>query len=110
MGAIINSLNHKLAVHANVGDFVISGDLEADTQSLKKKKKSRRKRARRRPPPNLLQWWRRRQQRLPSRLQIRRRLRPPRLSQSPRRLPSPQHLRMLRQRGVLTARGRRAYQ
>jgi len=35
MGAIMNSLNHKLAVHANVGDFVISGDLKADTQSLK---------------------------------------------------------------------------
>ena len=35
MGVIMNTLNHKLAVHANVGDFVISGDLKADTQSLK---------------------------------------------------------------------------
>lgn len=35
VGDVMNSLNHKLAVHASVGDFVISGDLQADTQSLK---------------------------------------------------------------------------
>ena len=31
VGRIINTLSHKLAVHANVGDFVISGDLKTTT-------------------------------------------------------------------------------
>ena len=34
VGDVLNHLNHKLAVHANVGGFVISGDLKPDLQSL----------------------------------------------------------------------------
>jgi hypothetical protein len=35
VGDVMNTLSHKLAVHANVGDFVISGNLQTTTQSLK---------------------------------------------------------------------------
>ena len=31
VGRIMNTLSHKLTVHANVGDFVISGDLRTTT-------------------------------------------------------------------------------
>ena len=35
VGSVMNSLNDKLALHANVDDFVISGDLKADAPMLK---------------------------------------------------------------------------
>jgi hypothetical protein len=56
-GDIMNTLNHKLALHANVGGFTISGNLgEDDTQSLKgKKKKGKKKKGKKKskaaPPP-----------------------------------------------------------
>jgi hypothetical protein len=34
VGDVLNHLNHKLAIHASVGGFVISGDLKPDLQSL----------------------------------------------------------------------------
>ena len=53
-GDIMNTLNHKLALHAHVGDFMISGNLGEDaTQSLKKKgkKKAKKKKGKAASPP-----------------------------------------------------------